>query len=102
EGGTGPHAQFRGFGLTLQSTVGFTHFTGWPGRPPTGTGVAYTDWVATGIALSALLAAIEHRRRTGEGQYIDLSQLEACTWALDAEILDYTVNGRIRPALGNR
>jgi crotonobetainyl-CoA:carnitine CoA-transferase CaiB-like acyl-CoA transferase len=102
EGGDGPHAQFRGFGLTLQATVGFTHFTGWPGRAPTGTGVAYTDWVATGIALTALLAALEHRRRTGEGQYIDLSQLEACTWALDAEVLDFTVNGRIRERLGNR
>jgi len=102
EGGHGPHAQFRGFGLTLQATVGFTHFTGWPGRAPTGTGVAYTDWVATGLSASALLSALEHRRRTGEGQYIDLSQLEACTWALDAEVLDYSVNGALPEARGNR
>jgi crotonobetainyl-CoA:carnitine CoA-transferase CaiB-like acyl-CoA transferase len=102
EGATGPHTRFRGFGLTLQSTVGFTHFTSWPDRAPVGTGVAYTDWFATGLAASAMLAAIEHRRRTGEGQYIDLSQLEACTWALDAEVLHYTATGTLRPALGNR
>lgn len=102
EGATGPHTRFRGFGLTLQSTVGFTHFTSWPGRGPVGTGVAYTDWFATGLAASSVLAALEHRRRTGEGQYIDLSQLEACTWALDAEVFAYTAGGLLRPPLGNR
>lgn len=102
EGATGPHARFRGFGLVLQSTVGFTYFTRWPDRPPTGTGVAYTDWVATHFAAAALLAALEHRRRTGEGQYVDLSQLEACIWALDAEVLLATTTGEVRPPLGNR
>ncbi len=102
EGQSGPHSQFRGFGLTLQATVGFTHYTGWPGRAPTGTGVAYTDWFATGVAATALLAALEHRRKTGQGQNIDLSQLEACTWALDTEIVSYTVNGSIGRARGNR
>jgi benzylsuccinate CoA-transferase BbsF subunit len=102
EGAGGPHAQFRGFGLVLQATAGFTHFTSWPNRAPVGTGVAYTDWVATHVAATALLSAIEHRRRTGEGQRIDLSQLETCIWALDAELLRYTVNGELRGPLGNR
>lgn len=102
EGATGPHTGFKGFGLTLQATVGFTHFTGWPGRAPVGTGTAYTDWFATNIAATSVLSALEHRRRTGEGQYIDLSQLEACIWALDAEVLRYTAAGELREALGNR
>ena len=102
EGAGGPHALFRGFGLVLQATVGFTHFTSWPDRAPTGTGVAYTDWVATHVAAASALAALEHRRRTGEGQYIDLSQLEACIWALDAELLRHTATGELRPPLGNR
>lgn len=101
EGSTGPHARFRGFGLVLQSTVGFTHFTAWPGRAPVGTGVAYTDWFATHLAQFALIAAIEHRDRTGEGVSIDLSQLEACIWGLDAEVLRLTLGGDERPALGN-
>ena len=102
EGLDGPHAQFRGFGLVLQATVGFTHFTSWPDRAPVGTGVAYTDWVATHVASAALLSALEHRRRTGQGQRIDLSQLEACIWALDAELLRYTAQGEQRAPLGNR
>lgn len=102
EGAAGPHAGFKGFGLTLQATVGFTHFTGWPDRAPVGTGTAYTDWFATNIAQAALFAALEHRRRTGEGQYIDLSQLETCIWALDAEVLRFTAAGEVRGAPGNR
>ncbi len=101
EGSTGPHAKFRGFGLVLQSTVGFTHFTAWPGRTPVGTGVAYTDWFATHLASFAVLSAIEERERTGRTTSIDLSQLEACIWGLDAEVLRYTATGEQRPALGN-
>ncbi|MFN8508620.1 MAG: CoA transferase [Dehalococcoidia bacterium] len=102
EGSTGPHARFRGFGLVLQSTVGFTHFTAWPGRAPVGTGVAYTDWFATHLASFALMSALEHRDRTGEGTSIDLSQLEACAWGLDAELLRYTATGEQRAPLDNR
>ena len=95
EGQTGPHAKFRGFGLTLQATAGVTGVTGWPDRPPVGTGVAYTDWVATHVGIIGILAALDHRRRTGEGQYIDLSQLEASTLVLDAGVIDAANTGRV-------
>ena len=102
EGQTGPHAKFRGFGLTLQATAGITGVTGWPDRPPVGTGVAYTDWVATHVGIIGILAALDHRRRTGEGQYIDLSQLEASTLVLDAGVIDAANTGRVAEPLGNR
>ena len=102
EGQGGPHERFRGFGLILQAAAGITALTGWPDRPPTGTGVAYTNWVATHFAASALLAALAHRRRTGEGQYIDLSQLEATTYALDGALVDQLNTGRVMGPLGNR
>ena len=102
EGQTGPHAKFRGFGLTLQATAGVTGVTGWPDLPPVGTGVAYTDWVATHVAIIGILAALDHRRRTGEGQYIDLSQFEASTIVLDAGVIDAANTGRVAKALGNR
>lgn len=102
EGQTGPHAKFRGFGLTLQATAGVTGVTGWPDRPPVGTGVAYTDWVATHVGIIGILAALDHRRRTGEGQYIDLSQLEASTLVLDAGVIDAANTGRVAEPLGNR
>ena len=102
EGQTGPHAGFRGFGLTLQATAGVTALTGWPDRQPVGTGVAYTDWIATHVAIIALLAALDYRRRTGEGQYIDVSQLEASSLVLDAALIDALNTGRVQPPLGNR
>ena len=102
EGQTGPHAGFRGFGLTLQATAGITGVTGWPDRPPVGTGVAYTDWVATHVGIIGILAALDHRRRTGEGQYIDLSQFEASTLVLDAGVIDAANTGRVQGPLGNR
>jgi benzylsuccinate CoA-transferase BbsF subunit len=98
----GPWERFAAFGLNLQAQVGFTHLTGWPDRPPAGTGVAYTDWVATHVAAATLLAALDHRRRTGEGQWIDLSQLEASLYALDATLLDAGANGRDMARVGNR
>ncbi len=102
EGQTGPHAGFRGFGLTLQATAGVTGVTGWPDRTPVGTGVAYTDWVATHVAIIGMLAALDHRRRSGEGQYIDLSQFEASTLVLDAGVIDAANTGRVAAPLGNR
>ena len=102
EGQGGPHEAYKGFGLVLQATAGLTGLTSWPDRAPVGTGVAYTDWFATHLAVSSMLAAIEHRDRVGEGQYIDLSQLEATIWGLDDTILRYTANGEVARPLGNR
>ncbi len=102
EGQGGPHLGFKGFGLVLQATAGITNMTGFPDRRPVGTGVAYTDWFATHLAVTAMISAIEHRERTGEGQYIDLSQLEATMWGIDDSIYRYTANGEVRERLGNR
>ena len=50
---------------------------GWPDRDPVGPYAAYTDYASPHLALATLLAAIDHRRRTGEGQHVDFSQAEA-------------------------
>ncbi len=102
EGQGGPHLGFKGFGLVLQATAGVTALTGWPGRPPVGTGVAYTDWFATYLAQTSLIAALEHRDRTGEGQYIDLSQLESMIWGLDDAVVRYSATGELIQPQGNR
>ncbi|MBM4411012.1 MAG: CoA transferase [Chloroflexi bacterium] len=102
EGQGGPHLGYKGFGLVLQATAGITGLTGWPNRPPVGTGVAYTDWFATHLAASAVICALEHRDRTGEGQYIDLSQLESTIWGLDDAIVRYSATGEVMTANGNR
>jgi benzylsuccinate CoA-transferase BbsF subunit len=101
-GQTGPERSYKGFGTVIQGAAGITHFTGWPDRPPVGTGVAYTDFFASPLAAAALLAALEQRRRTGCGMHIDLSQQEASLYALDAALLDQAVNGITQTRAGNR
>jgi benzylsuccinate CoA-transferase BbsF subunit len=100
-GRTGPHRDVLGFGTVLQAAAGIAYVTGWPDRSPTIPGVAYTDWTTPLFGLVALLAALDYRQRTGQGQYIDVSNLEVGVNCLETAILDYTVNGRIQMRAGN-
>lgn len=100
-GQTGPLASYAGFGNLAASLTGFGNLCGWPDRPPAGPFGAYTDYVAPRFAVATILAALDHRRRTGEGQHIDLAQGEAAIHFLAPAMLDYTVNGRIEHAVGN-
>ncbi|MER3421182.1 MAG: hypothetical protein C4290_11975 [Chloroflexota bacterium] len=101
-GQTGPHAMLAGFGTMGAALAGFVELAGWPDRSPAGPFGAYTDYVAPKFIAAALLAALDHRRRTGEGQYIDLSQAEASIHFLTPAVLDYTVNGHVQTRMGNR
>jgi len=101
-GQTGPMAKFAGFGNLAAAISGFFNLTGWPDRPPAGPFGAYTDYVAPRFTAVAILAALDHRRRTGQGQYIDQSQAESTLHFLGPAILDYTANGGIQGPMGNR
>ncbi|MBI4610798.1 MAG: CoA transferase [Candidatus Rokubacteria bacterium] len=101
QGQTGPHSRYAGYGSLSAALAGFNAVTGWPDRDPPTIYGAYTDFVAPHFASAALLAALDHRQRTGQGQHIDLAQLEAALHFLAPEILDYTVNGRIAGRRGN-
>ncbi len=101
QGQTGPHAGHPGLGGMLQALTGFNHFTGWPDREPLGPALPLPDMIAPWFSIIAIVAALEQRSRTGQGQYIDLSQLEAGLQFLAPGILDYTVNGREGERRGN-
>jgi benzylsuccinate CoA-transferase BbsF subunit len=101
-GQTGPWASFMGYGHVLQAAAGYNHLTGWPDGPPIGTGIAYTDFLVPHIAAIALIAALDYRRRTGKGQYIDFGQMEAAIHGLGTAVLDWTVNGHEQTRMGNR
>ena len=101
-GQTGPWADYMGYGHVLQAAAGFSELTGFPDEPPIGTGIAYTDFLAPHFGTAALIAALDFRRRTGKGQYIDLSQLEAVIHGLGTAPLDWTANGNEQTRLGNR
>jgi benzylsuccinate CoA-transferase BbsF subunit len=103
QGYDGPHRDFLGFGAVLTPITGFSHLTGFPHRPPIGLGTNYPDYVINPIhTLTAVLAALRYRRRTGHGQRIELAQLESSVAALAPALMDYTVNGRVRTRAGNR
>ncbi|MBM3683394.1 MAG: CoA transferase [Actinobacteria bacterium] len=102
QGQTGPNADYRGFGQLLAALSGFYEITGWPDRDPTMIYGAYTDFVCQRFCASVVLAALDRRRRTGEGTHIDLAQFEAALQFLEVELLDTTVNGRVPTRNGNR
>jgi benzylsuccinate CoA-transferase BbsF subunit len=101
-GQTGPRASFAGYGNLSAAISGFSNLGGWPDRAPAGPFSAYTDYVSPRFVAVSILAALEHRRRTGEGQYIDCSQAECSLHFLGPALLDYVVNGRIAGRTGNR
>jgi crotonobetainyl-CoA:carnitine CoA-transferase CaiB-like acyl-CoA transferase len=100
-GQTGPQAMLAGYGMMGASVAGFGDLTGWPDRAPAAPFAAYTDYTSPKFTIAALLAALDHKRRTGEGQYIDLSQAECSIHMIARAVLDYTVNGRVQTRMGN-
>ena len=101
-GQSGPLSGFAGYGSLAAAISGFYFMTGWPDRPPAGPYNAYTDTVVPRFVLISLLAALDHRRRTGAGCYIDQSHIETALHFLTPALLDYTVNGRGPERAGNR
>lgn len=103
QGQTGPYRDYSGFGNQGAAMAGIHSVTGWPDRIPAGPKGAYTDAIAPRYTIAAILAAVDYRDRTGIGQYIDLSQVEAAiSGFFGTEVLDYTVNGRRAVPTGNR
>ncbi len=100
-GQDGPLSEFAGFGNLAAAFAGFTPLCGWPDRSPAGPFGAYTDYVAPRFASAALLAALHERDRTGRGQYIDVSQMEAAIHFLTPAFLLYRLTGEKWQANGN-
>ncbi len=100
-GQNGPKATYGGFGSHGAAISGFQMLTSWPDRPPTGPSGPYTDVITPRFGIPMLTAAILERRRSGLGQHIDLSQVEAAMHFLEPLILDQTVNGRTAGPAGH-
>ena len=101
-GSSGPERDFLGYGASMVALTGLQALTGEPERDGTGPGTNYPDHVPNPChAAFALLAALRHRRRTGQGQFIDLAQIEPTIALLGPTLLDRTINGRNAKRIGN-
>ena len=101
-GQKGPLARYKGFGVQTAAMAGFHQITGYGDGSPVGPFGAYTDMVSTHWLLAILLAALDYKRRTGKGQYIDHSQLEAGINFLSPAVLDFSASKRPASQSGNR
>lgn len=101
-GQTGPIRRISGFGTIGAAVAGFYPFGGWPDRPPCGPFGAYSDYISPRFTLATILAALDHRDRTGEGQHIDYSQMEGAIHLLAPALLDDDLHGVEGGRIGNR
>ncbi len=101
-GQTGPMAQEWGVDGTGASLSGYLDITGWPDRGPVGPNPPYGDAVLPYFNALAVVAALDYKRRTGKGQYIDGSMLEICVHQITPALLDWNSNNRLQTRNGNR
>jgi benzylsuccinate CoA-transferase BbsF subunit len=99
---TGPMKNIRTYGMSLTSTTGLDSITGYVGGPPVPMENAFADPYNGVLGAFAVLVALHHRRRTGEGQHVDYSQQEAVLQMIGPAFMDYVLTGRVAGPLGNR
>lgn len=98
----GPLKDIRTYGLSLTSTTGLDSLTGYLGGPPIPVENAFSDPYNGILGAYAILVALAHRDRTGEGQHVDYSQQEAVMQMIGPAFMDYVLNGRVAGPIGNR
>lgn len=98
---TGPWRDYTAFAWSTEQMAGINHLTGYEGGPPLFTGMTGGDPLAGLMGALAMFAALNHRRRTGEGQHIDLSQLEASTMFVGDALMEAAYNDRSAIRRGN-
>ena len=99
-GHTGPRSSYVSYGPTLQALTGYTQLMAEPDGTPAGYGYSYADMCGGYSGALAALVALWHRRRTGQGQFVDLSQFEAVASVIGPALLDISVNGRTQSPPG--
>jgi crotonobetainyl-CoA:carnitine CoA-transferase CaiB-like acyl-CoA transferase len=100
-GHEGPWNAVVSYGPTVQALCGLTALSNPPGRGDVGVGYALNDMAAGGLAALSVLAALEARERTGQGQLVDIAQLEVGAYLVGAAVLDLLSNGRAAEPTGN-
>lgn len=100
-GQTGPRANTPGFGSQLSALAGFCGLTGYADGPPMLLYGPYIDFIASTMGAAAVLAALQRRRATGGGAWIDLAQYEVGVHFVGGALLDLQQSGRVAQRSGN-
>lgn len=102
-GNEGPYSNYVAYGQSLMAYAGLSLLWGFPDSPVDARpSVHYSDFMSAAHGAYAVMAALEHRSQTGQGQYIELPQAETLAATMGVALLDYSVNGRSWNAIGNR
>jgi crotonobetainyl-CoA:carnitine CoA-transferase CaiB-like acyl-CoA transferase len=101
-GDSGPCHSYVTWGPNIETLAGLSKLSGFPGRECTMTQYAYPDPLSALHGLFAVMCALDYRVRTGQGQYINLSQFEATVGGIGHVMMEYLVSGREPTKLGNR
>jgi crotonobetainyl-CoA:carnitine CoA-transferase CaiB-like acyl-CoA transferase len=97
----GPWREYVGWALNFEQTAGMSAVTGYPDGPPCNPQGPADPLVGVHAGV-ALLAALEHRRRTGEGRLIEVAQIEVAACVTAEPVIEYSMNGVVQPREGNR
>jgi crotonobetainyl-CoA:carnitine CoA-transferase CaiB-like acyl-CoA transferase len=98
----GSMRDFGAYGMGLEPASGISSITGYRDGPPIRSGLSFTDPYSGFIGAGAVLTALQYRRRTGRGQYIDLSEQEAAIPIMGAALLEFQMTGRVPQRMGDR
>jgi crotonobetainyl-CoA:carnitine CoA-transferase CaiB-like acyl-CoA transferase len=102
-GSNGPYYQARALGVHLEAVMGHTLLRGYDDADPSANTAIYSgDYLAGAQGAFAVMSAIWHRDRTGEGQLIEIAQAENAAAMFTQAIMDYSLNGATQAAIGNR
>jgi benzylsuccinate CoA-transferase BbsF subunit len=98
----GPMRDYGAYGMGLEPASGISSITGYKDGPPIRSGLSFTDPYSGFLGAGAVLTALHYRRRTGKGQYIDLSEQEAAIPIMGMALLEYQMSGRVTERHGDR
>ena len=98
----GPRAEWRSYGNGIVAMCGLAHRSGFPGTAPIGLGTLHTDFTVPYYLATSVMAALDHRERTGEGRYLEIAQYETAVQLLDTELIEALNGAGERPRMGNR
>jgi crotonobetainyl-CoA:carnitine CoA-transferase CaiB-like acyl-CoA transferase len=101
-GKDGPERDYVAYGTNVEQLAGLVSLSGYRDGPPQKSGISYGDPVAGTLAAGMAIAALIARKRTGKGQYIELSQREGLTSLIGEQVLGYDISKQLPERMGNR